>query len=212
MAGEAFGETFSNNLQDTGADVVATRGNVTELLVEWRAGKHDALFQLTPLVERTLHNIAQRQMRGEQAGHTLQATALVNEAYLCLVDASVSWENRAHFFAVAARIMRRILVDHAKSKRRAKRGGGGQEVTLHEAQLASPRVEPDVLDLDEALGRLAAFDERKANAIELSFFGGLTYDEIAEVLDISQATVDRDLRLGKAWLYREILGDAAEKT
>lgn len=186
--------------------------DVTQYLLDWRAGKPEALEKLMPMVEHTLHNIAQRQMRGEHAGHTLQATALVNEAYLCLFDASVSWENRAHFLAVAARIMRRILVDHAKSKRRAKRGGGHLRVTLYEAQLVSSGVEPDVLDLDEALGRLAAFDERKANVIELSFFGGLTYDEIAEALDISQATVDRDLRMGKAWLYREIKGDAADVT
>ncbi|UCE88588.1 MAG: sigma-70 family RNA polymerase sigma factor [Pseudomonadota bacterium] len=181
--------------------------NVTQLLHDWRAGKQDALAQLMPLVEQTLHDIAQRQMRGENAGHTLQATALVNEAYMRLIDASVSWENRAHFLAVAARIMRRVLVDHAKAKRRAKRGGDDVKVTLHEAQLAGGGPEPDVLDLEDALSRLASFDERKANVVELSFYGGMTYDEIAEALDISPATVDRELRLAKAWLYRDISGD-----
>lgn len=187
-------------------------GDVTQCLLNWRAGDRAALDKLIPMVEQTLRDIARRQMRGEYPGHTLQATALVNEAYVCLIDASVSWQNRAHFLAVVARTMRRILVDHAKAKGRAKRGGGDLKVTLYEAQLASPGAEPDVLDLDEALGQLAAFDERKASVIELSFFGGMTYDEIAEALDISAATVDRDLRLGKAWLYREITGDAADRS
>lgn len=193
-------------------DFMPDGADVTQCLLDWRAGNRAALEKLIPMVEHTLHNIAQRQMRGEHAGHTLQATALVNEAYICLIDASVSWENRAHFLAVVARTMRRVLVDHAKAKGRAKRGAGDLKVTLYEAQLASPGAEPDVLDLDEALSRLVAFDERKASVIELSFFGGMTYDEIAEALDISSATVDRDLRLGKAWLYREIAGDAADKS
>lgn len=178
--------------------------NVTQLLRDWRAGRQVALAELIPLVEQTLHGLAQRQMRKENAGHTLQATALVNEAYMRLVDAPVSWENRAHFLAVAARIMRHILVDHAKAKRRTKRGGAEMRVTLHEAQLAGAGPEPDVLDLEDALGRLAVFDARKASVVELSFYGGMTYDEIADALDISQATVDRDLRLAKAWLCREI--------
>ena len=178
--------------------------NVTQLLRDWRAGRQVALAELIPLVEQTLHGLAQRQMRKENAGHTLQATALVNEAYMRLVDAPVSWENRAHFLAVAARIMRHILVDHAKAKRRTKRGGAEMRVTLHEAQLAGAGTEPDVLDLEDALGRLAVFDARKASVVELSFYGGMTYDEIADALDISQATVDRDLRLAKAWLCREI--------
>ena len=189
---------------DPWGDSMPDAADVTQCLLDWRAGKPEALDKLVPLVEHALHNIAQREMRAEHAGHTLQATALVNEAYLRLVDASVSWENRAHFLAVAARIMRRVLVDHAKAKGREKRGGGDVKVTLHEAQLANPVADPDMLDLDEAISRLAAFDERKANAIEMSFFGGMTRDEIAEALDISPATVDRDLRLGKAWLYREI--------
>jgi RNA polymerase sigma factor (TIGR02999 family) len=178
--------------------------NVTQLLLDWRAGRQDALAELMPLVEQTLHDLAQRHMRKERAGHTLQATALVNEAYMRLVDAPVSWENRAHFLAVAARIMRHILVDHAKAKRRTKRGGAEMRVTLQEARLAGASPSPDVLDLEDALSRLAVFDTRKANVVELSFYGGMTYDEVADALDISPATVDRDLRLAKAWLCREI--------
>jgi len=178
--------------------------DVTRLLLEWRAGDQGALDELLPRVERALHQIAARQMRGERPGHTLQATVLVNEAYLKLVDASVSWQNRAHLLAVAARIMRNILVDHAKARRRDKRGGGDVRVTLHEANVASAGPEPDILDVEDALGRLCAFDERKAKVVEMSFYGGMTYDEIAEAIGISPATVDRELRMAKAWLYREL--------
>lgn len=178
--------------------------DVTRLLLEWRAGDQRALDELLPRVERALHQIAARQMRGERPGHTLQATVLVNEAYLKLVDASVSWQNRAHLLAVAARIMRNILVDHAKARRRDKRGGGDVRVTLHEANVASADPEPDILDVEDALGRLGAFDERKAKVVEMSFYGGMTYDEIAEAIGISPATVDRELRMAKAWLYRDL--------
>jgi len=178
--------------------------DITRLLLDWRAGDQRALAELLPLVEHRLHQIAARQMRGERPGHTLQATVLVNDAYLKLVDASVSWQSRAHFLAVAARIMRNILVDHAKARRRDKRGGGDVRVTLYEADIAVAGQEPDILDLEKALARLGAFDERKVKVIEMNFYGGMTYDEIGEALGISPATVDRELRMAKAWLYREL--------
>jgi len=142
-------------------------------------------------------------MRGENAGHTLQATALVNEAFLKLVDTSVPWQSRAHFIAIAARAMRQILIDHAKTKKRQKRGGDEVLVTLHEANVADNQ-QPDLLDTEDALNKLAKVDARKAEIIELSFFGGMTYDEIAEALAISAATVDRKLRFSRAWLQREL--------
>lgn len=176
---------------------------VTQLLQDWRAGKSKALNELIPLVQGTLHQLAGRYMRGENAGHTLQATALVNEAFLRLVDAKVTWQNRAHFIAIAARNMRHILVDHAKAKAADKRGGEAMRVTLHETCVGGSE-EPDILDLEKALEKLNTVDLRKAQIIELSFYGGLTYDEIAEVLAISPATVDRELRFAKAWLHREL--------
>jgi RNA polymerase sigma factor (TIGR02999 family) len=183
---------------------------VTQLLIDWRAGEEQALNRLLPLVQDNLHQLAGKFMRSENAGHTLQATALVNEAFLRLVDAKVTWQNRAHFIAIAAKTMRRILVDHAKAKRRDKRGGDAVHVTLHDTRIGSNN-EPDILDLEEVLTRLAEFDERKAQVIELSFFGGLTYDEIAEVLEISAATVDRELRFAKAWLYRELAEESNQE-
>ena len=176
---------------------------VTVLLNEWRAGESKALNQLLPLVQDNLRQRAGKYMRSENASHTLQATALVNEAFLRLVDAKVTWQNRAHFIAIAANSMRRILVDHAKAKRRKKRGGDALQVTLHETRIGE-RNEPDILDLEDVLAKLEAFDDRKSKVIELSFYGGLTYDEIAEVLDISAATVDREMRFAKAWLHREL--------
>ena len=186
--------------------------DVTRLLLDWRAGNQGALAELLPLVEHTLHQIAARQMRGERPGHTLQATVLVNDAYLKLVDASVSWQNRAHFLAVAARIMRNILIDHAKARRRDKRGGGDVRVTLNEADIAITDTEPDILELEDALARLGAFDARKAEIVELSFYGGMTHDEIAETLGISPATVDRELRMAKAWLYRDLKDAGARES
>jgi len=186
--------------------------DVTRLLLDWRAGDQGALAELLPLVEHTLHQIAARQMRGERPGHTLQATVLVNDAYLKLVDAPVSWQNRAHFLAVAARIMRNILIDHAKARRRDKRGGGDVRVTLYEADIAITDTEPDILDLEDALARLGAFDERKAKVVEMNFYGGMTYDEIAEALGISPATVDRELRMAKAWLYRDLNDTGARES
>jgi RNA polymerase sigma factor (TIGR02999 family) len=177
---------------------------VTQLLRAWREGDAAALDALTPEVYETLHRLAQRQMRGERARHTLQATALVHEAFERLVDMEVSWQDRAHFYAVAARLMRRILVDHARSARRQKRGGGASLLSLDEAIHVVPTPDPDLVDLDEALQRLSDIDARKGQVVELHFFGGLTYDETAEALGISAATVDRELRFAKAWLYRAL--------
>jgi RNA polymerase sigma factor (TIGR02999 family) len=181
---------------------------VTALLIAWRNGDQSALARLLPLVYGELHALAGRYMRGERDDHTLQTTALMHEAYLRLCGADVTWEGRAHFLAVAAQAMRRILVDHARARSRAKRGGGDTPVTLDDA--LAPRAErPDeLLALDEALVRLAALDERKARAVELHYFGGLTYDETAAALAVSTATVDRELRLAKAWLYKELRPEA----
>jgi RNA polymerase sigma factor (TIGR02999 family) len=179
---------------------------VTLLLDRWRSGDRQALDQLMPLVYDELGRLAAHYMRSERPSHTLQATALVNEAYIRLVGASVTWQNRTHFFAVAARLLRRILVDHAKGHRREKRGGGGIKVTLNEAMIAPAELPPDIVALDDALQRLAAIDARKSELIELHFFGGLTYAELAETLKISEATVHRELRLAKAWLQHELKG------
>lgn len=176
---------------------------VTQLLHEWRAGNQEALNQLMPLVYDELRRLAGHYMKSERASHTLQPTALVNEAYLKLVDMEVSWQDRTHFFAVATRLLRRILVDHAKRHRRDKRGGGQAKVTLDE-NFGASRPDADILALDEAIDRLSEFDERKVRIIELHFFGGLTYDEMAEALGIAQATVHRELRLAKAWLHHEL--------
>jgi RNA polymerase sigma factor (TIGR02999 family) len=156
------------------------------------------------VVYAELHRIAARQLRGEQTGNTVDTTALIHEAFLRLVDARVDWTDRNHFFAVAARAMRRVLVDHAKSRRRQKRGGGAIAVSLVEELQQRDGNGIDVVGLDEALTRLAAHDERKAQAIELHFFGGLSYEEVATATGVSPATVDRDLRFAKAWLHREL--------
>ena len=177
---------------------------VTQLLKSWKSGDNKALSELMPMVHDTLRKLAGKYMQSENAGHTLQATALVNEAYLKLIDADITWQNRAHFMAIAARSMRRILIDHAKSKGRQKRGGDDVLVTLHEANVAGGDKQPEILDIEEALQQLGALDKRKAEIVELSFYGGMTYDEIAEALDISAATVDRELRFSKAWLQKAI--------
>jgi RNA polymerase sigma factor (TIGR02999 family) len=177
--------------------------NVTQLLLEWRGGNQQALDALMPVVYDELRRLAQHYMRGERPEHTLQATALVNEAYLRLVDMKVSWQDRAHFFAVAARLMRRMLVDHARAQHRAKREGG-PKVSLDDALEVSCKPASDLLALDEALEELATFDQRKSEIIELHFFGGLSNDEVAEALGISRATVQRELRMAKAWLNHEL--------
>lgn len=179
-------------------------GRVTELLHRWRSGDERALDRLMPLVYEELRRLADRQMRTERPGHTLQPTALVNEAYMKLAGMDVGWEDRVHFMSLAARQMRRILIDHAKAGRRQKRGGGAMRVTLDESLVAATDSNEHLLALDEALTRLAEFDARKARAVELHFFGGLTYDETAAALGVSAATVDRDLRVAKAWLSGEL--------
>jgi RNA polymerase sigma factor (TIGR02999 family) len=178
---------------------------VTELLRLWGKGDEGALEQLIPLVHRELHQIARRCMAGERVGHSLQATALVNEAYVRLVDgADVAWHDRGHFLNVAARMMRRILVDHARSRQAQKRGGPGDNVTFDEAIVVTDEPRHDFVALDDALQALATFDERKSRVIELRFFGGLSVEETASVLKVSSDTVMRDWRLAKAWLQREM--------
>ena len=178
--------------------------SVTQLLKDWNQGSNSALNELMPRVHDTLRSLAEKYMRNERENHTLQATALVNEAYLRLVDADVDWECRAHFFAIAARTMRRILLDHAKARQRDKRGGDAMRVTLAESQIIDQQQQVDVLELDQALQTLAKTDARKAQVVELSFFGGMTHKEIAKALDISAVTVDRELRFSRAWLAEHL--------
>jgi RNA polymerase sigma factor (TIGR02999 family) len=187
------------------------RQAVTRLLSAWRSGDSRALERLTPLIYEELRNRARRYMRRERPGHTLQATAVVHEAFVKLVEMNVSWQDRAHFFAVAARQMRRILVDHAKARYRSKRGGTNATDSLDEFHTldtlnAGPATsgDIDVLEIDEALERLAGHNPRLAEIVELHYFGGLTYQELSETLKISEATVDRDLRLAKAWILKQI--------
>ncbi len=179
---------------------------VTELLVAWSDGDPEALDKLLPLVEAELRRLAHRHMRRERAGHMLQTTALVNEAYLRLVDQrEVHWRNRAHFFALAAQMMRRILIDHARKLAYAKHGGGVTHVPLDEAVLTDERA-AELVALDEALSELAKIDRRKARVVELRYFGGLGVDEVAEVLKVSSDTVTREWRRARAWLHRELQG------
>lgn len=186
---------------------MAGSGSVTGLLLAWGKGDAAALERLIPEVERELHRIARRCMAGERAGHSLQATALVNEAYLRLIDVQhVNWQDRAHFLAMSARLMRRILVDRARSKRYQKRGGGALRVTFDDALAVTDERGCDLVALDEALQALTTFDERKSKVIELRFFGGLSVEETATILDVSVDTVMRDWKLAKAWLLREIRG------
>lgn len=177
---------------------------VTQLLHEWSGGNKQALDELMPVVYDQLRKVAANCLRSERPDHTLPATALVNEAYMRLVDSNVAWQDRVHFYALSARILRRILVDHAKSNNRQKRGGKFEKIPLDEAVLVGPGAERGIVELDEALQRLAFHDQRKSELIELLFFGGLTYDEAAAALKISPATVHRELTLAKAWLYREL--------
>ena len=178
---------------------------ITYLLHAWSGGDEQALEKLTPLVYEELHQVAQRYMAREAAGHTLQTTALVNEVYLRLVNVrEVSWQNRAHFLAVCAKLMRRILTDLARSRRYLKRGGEAKRVSLDEALIVSEEPRADLLALDDALNSLATFDQRKSQVVELRFFGGLSVEETAEVLKVSPETVFRDWRLAKDWLVREL--------
>ncbi len=193
--------------------IISPSTDVTDLLLKWAQGDESALQRLIPLVHRELHRIAQRYMAGERAGHTLQATVLVNEAYVRLVEGnSVAWRDRAHFLAVAARAMRRILVDHARARLSQKRGGHDARVTFDEALVVSHEPSQDFVRLDEAMESLARFDERKSRVIELRFFGGLTVEETATVLNVSPDTVMRDWRLAKGWLQREMRGEPSSGT
>ena len=178
---------------------------VTDLLTRWKAGDATALEALIPIVYDELHRLAHHYLRGERYGHTLQSTALVNEAFLRLTDARhVRWQDRAHFLGISARLMRRVLVDHARSRGYLKRGGGARRVTLDEGLVRAAPPELDVVALDRALEALAAADARKGQMIELRFFGGLTAEETAVVMRVSPETVLRDWKLAKAWLLREL--------
>ncbi len=185
--------------------MTASPHEVTQLLVAWSDGDEAALEKLAPLVYDELRRLARRHMAGERRGHTLQTTALVNEAYLRLVNwREVRWQNRAHFFAVSAQMMRHILVDFARSRSYQKRGAGALQVSLDEAASLSDERGADLVALDEALTALAAVDERKSKVVELRYFGGLSVEEAAEVLKVSPETVMRDWRLAKVWLLREM--------
>ena len=178
---------------------------VTQLLQQWSHGDDAALADLTPLVYEELRRLAHHFMEGQRPDHTLQTTALVNEAYLRLADQTdPKWQSRAHFFAVAARAMRQILVSYARSNQAQKRGGGAVRIELDEAAILSPEQSKEIVDLHEALERLESVDSRKARVVELKFFAGLNYDEIAEVLKIARATVRRDWEFAKLWLYTEL--------
>jgi RNA polymerase sigma-70 factor, ECF subfamily len=181
---------------------------VTQLLKAWTTGDEDALGKLTPLVYEQLHRVAQRYMAGERSGHTLQTTALVNEVYLRLVDCGqVKWQDRAHFFAVSAQLMRRILIDFARTRGFQKRGGAAPHMSLEEAPSVCCEPDANLVALDDALKSLAAVDERKSKVVELKFFGGLSVEETAEVLKISVATVVRDWNFARAWLLRQLSGE-----
>jgi len=185
--------------------VEAQTHEVTQLLIDWSHGDKAALERLLPLVDEELHRLAHRYMNRERAGHTLQTTALVNEAFLRLINRSkVDWQNRAHFFGLAAQLMRGILVDHARSHACTKRGGGAYKLELDETMLVSQQKASEVLALDDALKELALIDPQQGQIVELRFFGGLTVEETAEVLHISPATVKREWSTAKAWLYREL--------
>ena len=178
--------------------------NVTELIQRWQAGDNQALQQLTPYVYDELRRLARSHMRRESSGHTLQATALVNEAFLKLAGAQIDYQSRSHFFATAARTMRRILVDHARAKHSDKRGGKLPAVTFEEGNVADDAATPSILELDMALDKLKLEDERLAQAVELMFFGGLTYEETASVLGISRTSLYKDVVFAKAWLKSEL--------
>jgi RNA polymerase sigma-70 factor (ECF subfamily) len=182
-----------------------SRVHVTDLLLAWGSGDRSALDELMPLVHQELRRLARVQMRGERDNHTLQTTALVNEAFLRLIDLRrIQWQDRAHFIALSARLMRRVLVDHARSRNYQKRGGGAAPVALEDVLVASPERGADLVALDDALEDLARVDRRKSQVVELRFFGGLSVEETAEALSVSPETVMRDWRLAKVWLLREM--------
>ena len=185
---------------------------VTQLLLAWNQGDKAALDQLIPVIYDELHRLARHYMHREHAGHQLQTTALIHETYLKLIDVrQVEWQNRAHFFAIAARLMRQVLVDFARQQHYQKRGGGEIQVPLEDAPTVGYQTNEDVVALDEALHKLAEQDERKSQVVEMRFFGGLTEEEIAEVLHVSTDTVRRDWRLAKAWLFKYLSGSAPKE-
>lgn len=184
----------------------ASTTSVTQLLQAWRAGDQTAFDQLLPLVQEELHRLAKRLMSRERQGHTWQTTELVNEAYLRLISQQqVEWQDRAHFFAVASQVMRHLLVDHARSRQHVKHGGGALRLSLDKVALVAPDRSAELLALDEALDRLARFDKQKSRIVELRYFGGLTVEEVAEVLGIAAITVKREWARAKLWLYKELL-------
>jgi RNA polymerase sigma-70 factor (ECF subfamily) len=186
-------------------DRMSNAHEITALLIDWSNGNREALDRLFPLVERELHRLARHYIRREQPGNTLQTTALINETYLRLVDQKkVHWQNRAHFFGISAQIMRRFLLNYVRDRKRLKRGGGAVQISLSEATYLSTKKSDELLALDEALKRLADIDNRKSQVVELRYFGGLSVEETAEVLNVSPITVIRDWNLAKAWLSREI--------
>jgi RNA polymerase sigma-70 factor (ECF subfamily) len=192
---------------------LSSQKEVTQLLGDWRSGDDRALAKLIPLVQPELHRLAHHYMSQERAGHTLQTTALLDEAYLLLADPTQpSWRNRTHFVAAAARLMRRIMVDHARERRSLKRGGGALKVTLDEAVAVTETRSQELLALDDALERLAAQDPRKSQIVELCYFGGLTVEETAEFLKLSQRTVEREWNMAKAWLYRALSGEEPDES
>ena len=185
--------------------MTASPQEVTQMLVDWRNGDKQALDRLMPLVYGELRRIASRYMRRERESHTLQTTALVNEAYLRLVGKNnVDWQNRAHFFAVAAQVMRHLLIDHARARERVRRGADPQQISLDDEALVSEQKGEALLALDEALTKLAEIDDRKVKIVELRYFGGLSAEETAEALGVSEITVKREWLKAKAWLYREL--------
>lgn len=186
----------------------AAQKEITQLLCDWRGGDSSALDRLIPLVQPVLAQLAHRHMSRERPGHTLQTTILVNDAYLQLADQThPDWQNRAHFFAVAAQLMRRIMVDHARQRQALKRGGGALKVTLDEAAHAVEERAVELLALDEALEKLAASDKRKADVVEMRYFGGLTMEEIADVLKVHVNTVTREWSAARAWLFATLSGE-----
>ena len=192
--------------------VTPEKSDVTQLLKAWGGGDDAALDRLTPLVYNELHRMAQRCMARENPGHTLQTSALVNEAYLRLVDIhQVSWQNRAHFFAISARMMRRILTDFARSRHYLKRGGDAKHVSFDDSMVVSRQADAEVVAIDEALSKFARVDARKSQVVELRFFGGLSVEETAEVLKISPETVMRDWKFAKAWLLRALSGEKGDE-
>ncbi len=205
-----FGYDSKHSKQMSAPDKSA--GEITRLLSEWKAGDGAALERLVPLLYSELHRMAEGYMRREAAGHTLQATALVNEAYMRLVQGQLpDWESRAHFFGVAAHLMRQLLVEHARRSNSQKRGSGAVKLSLDESLTFAPEQSSQVLNLDLALEALSKLDPRKSRIIELRYFGGLKLEEVAQLLDISIATVTREQRMAQAWLYRELNAGSAKE-